>query len=61
MEQLCEYCGYYGEMIFVHSHYQCPRCKNNVVPCCEGEIFQEGMSEEDKPEEESKDQEDEKK
>jgi hypothetical protein len=37
MEMFCGYCGYYGEMVFVHSHYQCPRCKNNIAPCCEGE------------------------
>lgn len=36
----CGYCGFYGEMVFVHSHYQCPRCKNNIAPCCEGETEQ---------------------
>lgn len=41
MEMFCGYCGYYGEMVFVHSHYQCPRCKNNIAPCCEGENFVE--------------------
>ena len=33
----CGYCGFYGELVWVHSHYQCPRCKNNIMPCCEGE------------------------
>ena len=35
--QHCGYCGYWGEMVFVHSHYQCPQCKYNIAPCCEGE------------------------
>jgi hypothetical protein len=50
MELFCGYCGYYGEMVFVHSHYQCPRCKNNIAPCCEGENFQEPEAEEKKAE-----------
>lgn len=58
MELLCEYCGYFGEMIYVHSHYQCPRCKNYVVPCCEGEPLNEDMPEEDAKEEEKKDDKD---
>ncbi|MFN5217759.1 MAG: hypothetical protein ACK5CL_03240 [Sphingomonadales bacterium] len=33
----CDFCGLQGEMIFVHSHYQCPRCGINVAPCCQGE------------------------
>jgi len=37
LPQRCGYCGFWGEMIFVHSHYQCPQCKNNISPCCEGE------------------------
>lgn len=41
MEQQCGYCGFFGKMIFVHSHYQCPRCGINIAPCCEGENCQE--------------------
>jgi hypothetical protein len=41
MTQNCGYCGFFGEMVFVHSHYQCPRCKINIAPCCEGENCQE--------------------
>jgi len=37
LPQRCGYCGFWGEMVFVHSHYQCPHCKNNILPCCEGE------------------------
>lgn len=33
----CDFCGYSGELVFVHSHYQCPRCGINVAPCCQGE------------------------
>jgi len=33
----CDYCGFMGQMVFVHSHYQCPRCGINVNPCCGGE------------------------
>jgi hypothetical protein len=43
-------------MVFVHSHYQCPRCKNNIAPCCEGEIYEEPPQPEKKPEEESKEE-----
>lgn len=28
----CDYCGYYGGMVFVHSHYMCPHCKNCIAP-----------------------------
>gem|GEM_PF-4764551 len=45
MEMFCGYCGYFGEMVFVHSHYQCPRCKNNIAPCCEGENMEESNDE----------------
>jgi hypothetical protein len=36
----CLFCGYQGELVFVHSHYQCPHCGINVAPCCEGEQCQ---------------------
>jgi hypothetical protein len=45
MFQHCGYCGFSGEMVFVHSHYQCPFCHNNIMPCCEGE-FADNLEEE---------------
>jgi hypothetical protein len=45
MFQHCGYCGFSGEMVFVHSHYQCPVCHNNIMPCCEGE-FADDLEEE---------------
>lgn len=45
MFQQCGYCGFSGEMVFVHSHYQCPVCHNNIMPCCEGE-FADNLEEE---------------
>lgn len=45
MFQHCGYCGFSGEMVFVHSHYQCPVCHNNIMPCCEGE-FADNLEEE---------------
>lgn len=36
MEQ-CMFCGQIAEMIYVHGHYQCSRCHQVVVPCCNGE------------------------
>ena len=33
----CSYCGHVAGVVFVHGHYQCNHCKQNVVPCCNGE------------------------
>ena len=33
----CPLCMHPGPMVFVHGHEQCPRCRQNVVPCCNGE------------------------
>lgn len=32
--QVCPYCQGIVEFIWVHSHYQCPKCKNVVISCC---------------------------
>jgi hypothetical protein len=32
----CYYCGYEGEIIWVHGHGQCARCHTNIDPCCQG-------------------------
>ena len=33
----CPTCHQVGELVWVHSHLQCPACKTVVVPCCNGE------------------------
>ena len=33
----CMFCGQKVEMIHVHGHYQCPVCKTNALPCCDGD------------------------
>lgn len=33
----CPYCGNDKGFVYVHGHYQCTRCNNNVMPCCGGE------------------------
>jgi hypothetical protein len=33
----CPYCGFQGGFVYVHGHYQCKRCHQNVMPCCSGE------------------------
>jgi hypothetical protein len=35
--QSCSFCGHAVEMIHVHGHYQCPICKTNALPCCDGD------------------------
>ncbi len=32
--QFCPYCQSAVEYIWVHGHYQCPKCKNVVLGCC---------------------------
>jgi hypothetical protein len=33
----CLFCGNPVELIHVHGHYQCPVCKTNTLPCCDGD------------------------
>ena len=33
----CPYCGSVKGFVYVHGHYQCSTCNNNVMPCCGGE------------------------
>jgi hypothetical protein len=47
---MCERCGHRGEIVYVHGHGQCPVCKNNCEPCCEG--LQNNPCKENKNEEE---------
>jgi hypothetical protein len=32
----CPFCGQFAGYVFVHGHYQCNNCGQNVMPCCEG-------------------------
>lgn len=32
----CNYCNSAQNPMFVHGHYQCAQCKNNIYPCCQG-------------------------
>lgn len=32
----CPNCASSAQPIFIHSHYQCPACKMNISPCCDG-------------------------
>lgn len=33
----CPYCNCNLPFVYVHGHYQCAACKQNVMPCCGGE------------------------
>jgi hypothetical protein len=33
----CPYCYSHSGFHYVHGHYQCKVCKQNVMPCCGGE------------------------
>ncbi len=33
----CPYCGNISGFVYIHGHYQCKRCHQNVMPCCGGE------------------------
>jgi hypothetical protein len=33
----CIFCGQLVELVHVHGHYQCPVCKTNAMPCCDGD------------------------
>jgi len=33
----CMFCGQEVELVHVHGHYQCPICKTNALPCCDGD------------------------
>lgn len=37
METKCLFCGSNIQLVFVHGHYQCPVCKTNALPCCDGD------------------------
>ncbi len=33
----CLFCGNMVTLVHVHGHYQCPVCKTNALPCCDGD------------------------
>ena len=33
----CVFCGQQVKLVHVHGHYQCPVCKTNAMPCCDGD------------------------
>ena len=35
--QTCSFCGHIVQLVHVHGHYQCPVCKTNALPCCDGD------------------------
>ncbi len=35
--ETCPYCGSIVGFVYVHGHYQCKQCNQNVLPCCGGE------------------------
>ena len=37
MQTKCLFCGNTVQLILVHGHYQCPVCKTNALPCCDGD------------------------
>ncbi|MCC6865787.1 MAG: hypothetical protein IT280_06460 [Ignavibacteria bacterium] len=32
--RFCPYCRSAVEFLWIHGHYQCPKCKNIVISCC---------------------------
>jgi hypothetical protein len=46
----CPYCGFQGGFIYIHGHYQCKRCHQNVMPCCSGEQENDVKNDEDNQE-----------
>ncbi|HMU08668.1 MAG TPA: hypothetical protein PKC54_01570 [Ferruginibacter sp.] len=37
MQTTCIFCGTNVVLVHVHGHYQCPLCKTNALPCCDGD------------------------
>ncbi len=35
-EELCPNCNRMARIIFVHGHWQCSRCGQVVIDCCDG-------------------------
>lgn len=41
MQAKCIFCGADVALVHVHGHYQCPACKTNALPCCDGGYLQQ--------------------
>ena len=39
--QICPACNQATEIVFIHGHGQCSFCRNNIDPCCQGEMANE--------------------
>ncbi|MFN8307835.1 MAG: hypothetical protein U0T79_13745 [Ferruginibacter sp.] len=37
MQTQCIFCNAPVVLVHVHGHYQCPVCKTNALPCCDGD------------------------
>ncbi|HNF02349.1 MAG TPA: hypothetical protein PLH62_08165 [Ferruginibacter sp.] len=37
MQTQCIFCNTPVVLVHVHGHYQCPVCKTNALPCCDGD------------------------
>lgn len=37
MQTTCLFCGNIINLVYVHGHFQCPVCKTNALPCCDGD------------------------
>jgi len=38
MKKRCDFCGANLSLVFVHGHYQCSRCHQVCITCCEGDF-----------------------
>jgi hypothetical protein len=49
--QHCEKCRYVGLMDYVHGHFVCPKCKQQIAfgDCCQGSPQDDCEKEEDVP------------
>jgi len=42
-QEPCPFCASVRGQVFVHGHYQCVDCGQNVTPCCEGAPSEYGV------------------
>ena len=42
--EFCPMCRSAKGSVFVHGHYQCLDCKQNIYPCCSGESCEQELS-----------------
>ena len=39
-KETCPICFWHGSMEILYGHKECPNCRNNIEPCCEGQQAQ---------------------